>query len=371
MDQKRKAMATDGTAGDGVERAAKRRKGNSGPSGRGTGAGAGGAAEPHPDFWHPDGSVIVEVGRTQFKLHQSTLQRHSAYFADAFREKEGHQSGGSRTRLPVYRVDETTAEDFASLLTVIEEPMKYGEESPPMPVLAGVLRAARALSFGAQRKWAERMLGRTWSAALDTLTANPMPHAAEALAFARSYGLLSVQKRASYELLRVPTFGQTIIAAAAEVKIGGGTGASGANADAGAGDLSRADLLRFLHAREQLSLAWAEVAGKAPMDFACPRSTQMQTQSERSGASGGGSCASVNVDRVHARWAELVHSSGLYVERMVDPLMGLQGLVEISWKDEGFCKKCVSARRNAWEELRRKLWEDLDVWLELNVEKVD
>jgi len=56
---------------------------------------------------------------------------------------------------------------------------------------------------------------------------------------------------------------------------------------------------------------------------------------------------------------------------MVDPLMGLQVLVEISWKDEGFCKKCVSARRNAWEELRRKLWEDLDVWLELNVEKVD
>jgi hypothetical protein len=124
-DRKRKGMATDGTANDGVERAAKRHKGkgNSGPAGRGSGAGAGGAAEPHPDFWHPDGSVIIEVGRTQFKLHQSTLQRHSTYFADAFREKEGQPSGRSRTRLPVYRVDETTAEDFASLLTIIEEPM--------------------------------------------------------------------------------------------------------------------------------------------------------------------------------------------------------------------------------------------------------
>jgi len=232
-----------------------------------------------------------------------------------------------------------------------------------MPVLAGVLRAACALSFDAQSKWAGRMLGRTWSVALDTLTANPMPHAAEALAFARSYGLVGVQKRASYELLRVPTFSQTIVAAAAGTKTGG----AGANAD----NLSRADLLRFLHAREQLGLAWAEVAGNAPTDFACPRSTQTQTESERGGASGGGSCASANVDRVHARWAELVHSSGLYVERMVDPLMGLRVLVEISWKDEGFCKKCVSARRNAWEGLRRKLWEDLDVWLELNVEKVD
>ena len=238
-----------------------------------------------------------------------------------------------------------------------------------MPVLAGVLRAARALSFGAQRKWAERMLGRTWSATLDALTANPMPYAAEALAFARSYGLMGVRKRASYELLRVPTFGQTTtttIAVAEGGKMGGG-------ADA-AGDLSRADLVRFLHAREQLGLVWAEVAGKAPTDFACPRSTQTQMQpSERGGSngSGGGSCASVNVDRVHARWAELVHSSGLYVQRMVDPLMGLQDLVEISWKDEGFCKKCVSARRNGWEELRRQLWDGLDAWLELNVELVD
>ena len=230
-----------------------------------------------------------------------------------------------------------------------------------MPVLAGVLRAGRALSFDAQRKWAERMLERTWSATLDALTTNPMPHAAEALAFARSYGLLRVQKRASYELLRVPTFGQTVIATAA------------AEADADAGDLSSADLLRFLHAREQLGLVWAEVAGKAPTDFACPRSTQTKMQSEQHGgaSTSGGTCASVNVDRVHARWAELVHSSGLYVQRMVDPLMGLHDLMGISWKEEGFCKKCVSARRNAWEELRRRLWEGLDVWLGLNVEKVD
>ena len=119
--QKRGAttMATNGTiADDGGGWAAKRHKGNSRPLGQGAGA-----ALPHPDFWHPDGSVIVEVGKTGFKLHQSTLQKHSAYFADAFRKKGGGHHGGNRTQLPVYRVDETTAEDFASLLTVIEEPM--------------------------------------------------------------------------------------------------------------------------------------------------------------------------------------------------------------------------------------------------------
>jgi hypothetical protein len=242
---------------------------------------------------------------------------------------------------------------------------KYADEGPPMRILAGVLRAARALSFDAQRKWAERMLERTWPATLDALTIDPMPDAAEAFAFARACGLRGVQKRASYELLRMPTFGQAIVA--------------DANANAGLGELPRADMLRLLHAREQLALAWAEVAGKAPTDFACPRSTpqtQTQTQTQTQQVkqperSGGNSCASANVDRLHARWAELVHSSGLYVQWMVDPLRGLHDLEEISWKDEGFCKKCVAARRNAWGQLRVKLWDDLDVWLELDVQKVD
>ena len=100
-----------------------------------SGSGGAGGAQPHPDFWHPDGSVIVQVERTKFRLHQSTLQKHSAYFAAMF--LENGKKGGNRRylevevderspnggHLPVYRVSETTADDFASLLSLIEEPM--------------------------------------------------------------------------------------------------------------------------------------------------------------------------------------------------------------------------------------------------------
>lgn len=232
-----------------------------------------------------------------------------------------------------------------------------------MLVLAGVLRPARALSFDAQRKWAERIFERMWPATLDTLTTDAIPHAAVALALARACGLRSVQKRASYELLRMPTFGQTIVAAHAAPE----EAEKNSDADAtGLGELPRADLLRLLHAREQLSLVWAEVAGKAPTDYVCPRGSS-HTQPESS--SDGRRCSSGNAEHVHARWAELVHTTGLYVQRMVDPLMGVQDLVEIPWKDEGFCRRCVAARTNAWDELRRKLWDDLDVWLELAAEE--
>ena len=221
---------------------------------------------------------------------------------------------------------------------------KYTDVAPPMPILAGVLRAARALSFDAQRKWAERVFERMWPATLDAVTDKVIPHASAALALARTYGIHSVRKRASYELLRMPALGQSITA--------------DSDADADLGVLPHADLLRLLHAREQLCLFWAEVAGKAPTESPCLRGTE----SDR------GPCAVTSGDRVHACWAELVHASGVFAQKMIDPLMGLQDLVDMPWRDEGFCRKCVAARANEWVELRRKLWDDLDVWLELTTE---
>jgi hypothetical protein len=252
---------------------------------------------------------------------------------------------------------------------------KYAVEIPPMPVLAGVLRAASALSFKAQCTWAEGILERMWPAKLGTLTADPIPHAAVALGLARTCGLRGVQKRAAYELLRLPTFGQAVVAAPAvhvDVQENSGIDAD-VDAEMALDELPRADLLRLLHAREQLVLAWAEIAGGAPTDFVCPRGTQTQITPEGGASSStGGSndnrrlgCASASADRVHARWTELVHTTGLYVQRMVDPLMGLQDLKEIPWREEGFCKKCVAARNSSWDILRRKLWDDLDTWLQL------
>lgn len=134
--QKRRATtdaATNGPAEDGG-RAAKRHKSARPPPEPASNPGSG-APEPHPDFWHPDGSVVVQVENTKFRLHQSTLQKHSAYFATLFRGSEKNRRGGRsylevevdernpNVHIPVYRVAETTADDFATLLMVIEEPM--------------------------------------------------------------------------------------------------------------------------------------------------------------------------------------------------------------------------------------------------------
>ena len=155
-------------------------------------------------------------------------------------EKKGSHKRGGRVYLevnideqspnghhvPVYHVAETMASDSATLPTVLEgstcvlciigegeggflpapppsgeiaiayctflrafdrRTRKYADEIP-MPVLAGILRAGRSLSS----------FKREWPATLNTLTADPIPHAAVALARARTCGLRGVEKRASY-----------------------------------------------------------------------------------------------------------------------------------------------------------------------------
>ncbi|KAI9510739.1 hypothetical protein F5148DRAFT_1147349 [Russula earlei] len=341
--QKRRAATTNGNAEEGGGHAAERYKGER-PQPPKRGSPGPSAVQSHPDFWHSDGSVVVEIGRTRFKLHLSTLQKHSAYFAAAFRET-GSRRRDERSqhgRLPVYRVAETTADDFAALLTVIEEPM--------CEVRGRDAADARALLHDAQSAGPRQRecLGRVWNRLGREGVERCGPHALKDALGPFTLRVKGERARgASCELLRLPTFGQTIAVSVPAAERNDGT------RDA------HADLIRLLHAREQLGLVWAEVASKAPTDFACHRSAQ-QTQirpEERTGGGsggGGGGCASANVDRVHARWAELVHATGLYVQRMIDPLMGLQDLMEIPWKDEGFCKKCVSARKKAWDELRRK-----------------
>jgi hypothetical protein len=293
---------------------------------------------PHPDFWYSDGSVILEVGNTKFKLHRTVLQRHSAYFFSLFQKEATYfevEKGIPNATIPVYRVSETTADDFATLLDLTENPMTYILEfvlkDHPMPLLARILRAAYALSFGVERIWAGVTVEHMWPPTLDRVTDKVIPYASIALELARTCRMHKIGKRASYELLRMPAFGQSTA-----------TASSGADADLGA--LPHADLLHLLRAREQLCLIWAEVAGKAPAGFPCLQG------------------------RVHTIWTELVHTSGIFAKGMIDPLMGLQKLIDIPWEDRGVCRKCVEVKVKEWTELRRKLWADLDVWMELTTE---
>ena len=74
-------------------------------------------AKPLPDFWYSDDSVILEVGNTKFKLYRPILQYQSAYFSSLFQEEAAYlevEKAVPNLTIPVYRVSETTADNFAT-----------------------------------------------------------------------------------------------------------------------------------------------------------------------------------------------------------------------------------------------------------------
>lgn len=81
-------------------------------------------------YWYLDGSVIIVVGDSLFKLHRSTLARSSRYFEILFKE---NPDGNVQTDNPAYtssviyklvgKGDKVTVGDFEQLLWAMENAM--------------------------------------------------------------------------------------------------------------------------------------------------------------------------------------------------------------------------------------------------------
>lgn len=74
----------------------------------------------HPDLWFDDGSVVLKVQKTMFKVHRTLLSSHSIVFADMFSVPQP----AARDQIegcPVVDVPDA-ANDFTYLLTAIYDP---------------------------------------------------------------------------------------------------------------------------------------------------------------------------------------------------------------------------------------------------------
>ncbi|KIY46696.1 hypothetical protein FISHEDRAFT_24062, partial [Fistulina hepatica ATCC 64428] len=267
-----------------------------------------------------DGNVTIQLGNTLFKLHRSRLVMNSAWFASYFEDENTKQR-----QIHCIKMKGARAKDFEVLLDMMDDAIDYIYEPPPFSIVAAVLRAASTLSFDKYAAFAEKATTRMWPAALEELTPERIPHAAETVFLLRAHPITdchAVLKRALYELVRAPNFGQGI------------DGLS----------IGMHDFMRIVMAHGQLSQLWRENAVAASNMFVCPQAA---------GDEGGGTEAAVScVTRDPAKYAEvhtrLVHQSGVYEEYNSDVLCGLQALVDASWKAEGFCDACVDLRRRAW-----------------------
>lgn len=74
----------------------------------------------HPDLWFKDGSIVLKVQKTLFKVHQSLLSSHSTIFADMLGVPQPPDQN-TIEGCPLVEVPDDAA-DFAYLLKAIYDP---------------------------------------------------------------------------------------------------------------------------------------------------------------------------------------------------------------------------------------------------------
>lgn len=75
----------------------------------------------HHDFWYSDGSVVLIVEKTGFRIHQSVLTRYSDVFADLFTVPQP-ENAGQIGGCPVVHLPDSLP-DFLDLLKALYNPL--------------------------------------------------------------------------------------------------------------------------------------------------------------------------------------------------------------------------------------------------------
>ncbi|KAI0028984.1 hypothetical protein K488DRAFT_89190 [Vararia minispora EC-137] len=289
----------------------------------------------HPFHWYDDGSVIIRLKRTLFRVHSSRLAAKSPFFARLFEgEARGVLELGQGVFCPIYWVTGVRPKDFEVLLNVLDDPSEYMRGDLPLKTLASVLRATSALEYTKLFNWSSTLLASHWPDSLEAFRADPAPRgdAASTIVLARACGALGVRKRAYYELLRMECFGQD------------------------AGRLAVEDFAALVRAREGCAEVWTDAIARPPL-----KRTQCPHVREVSG------CLSNNSPLAYATYG--VSTDLLERRYRHDVVAGFDALADLPWTEgevgQVWCKGCVEEWRGLWRERQEKVWADLDIWLGL------
>ncbi|KAL1747241.1 hypothetical protein HDZ31DRAFT_61437 [Schizophyllum fasciatum] len=297
----------------------------------------------HERFWLLDGNVVLQIGQTRFRLHRSRLASQSPWFEALFEKHAGREPnadhGGQDLDKVTVEEDEgvgvfhlgednvlVSLSDFVELLKAMDEAIAFRYSSPGFLVHAAIYRAADDLIFPAYREYAQRFMEEEFSDALDTVTAEIKPHAAEAVQLADNWYLPRLFKRAFYELARNPNAYN-----------------AGLVNDDGDNVLEGGLMLRLLSVQKNLAKAWTQLVLSDDNAFQCKTPK----------------CHS---DRPENYWAAL-ENDGFLGKHALDPIYGLQVLATLDWSKHNHCTHCKRARRSAFARKRLQLWKDMDGWM--------
>ncbi|KAL1685698.1 hypothetical protein GGG16DRAFT_129229 [Schizophyllum commune] len=304
----------------------------------------------HEWFWLLDGNIMVQIGDIRFRLHRSRLASQSPWFEALF---EKHAGGNPKVEagypdldevvveeedgMDVVYLDSTkvTSDDFAKLLTAMDDAIEYYMNTPSVPVLAAIVRASSILCFPKFRVYAVKTIADLYSDDLDEFDDEFYAYATDVVNLGRTHNLPHLLKKAMYDLARDCEFDAKFLEDETPLHA-----------------LSPRDLCLILTAQKRLALEWQDVITLDKEPYKCKN-------------------ANCRSDSKTHSWAVIHSNDGVRKKYTTDPICGMQALINLDWTAHGHCDACQTWRRNELTERRKKLWADLDKWLEIEVPAQD
>ncbi|KAM5539176.1 hypothetical protein V8D89_007049 [Ganoderma adspersum] len=292
------------------------------------------------EFWYIDGTVVIRVHKTLFRVHASRLARYCLYFQKLF---EACDSTGQHEIIdgcPVYHVPaELSANEFKDVLRALDTPLEFAASPPTQSLAISLLTASVHLVSPRVQDLAHRRLCERWDAARppspDPLDARKWSMAAYMVALARRHGVPGVLKRAFYELASSAAFWEAVRTNSESVR------------------LPWKDVGMLYEARIALGKMWREWI--------------METEVKKEVGGGAGAAKEYRCTRYlgcanRTSWRDRVAEHGLLEKGAMDPLRYnvVRCAKEAFQGDYPWCQSCKAEKEETWRTKCVEWWGALD-----------
>ncbi|KAI0363516.1 hypothetical protein BV20DRAFT_122720 [Pilatotrama ljubarskyi] len=287
-----------------------------------------------PDFWYPDGNIILVFGDVGYKLVASRLSRYFTSLPLPHPDCGDNDVDDCKT----LSVPNIAPEKFEKLLRYVELPFEYSINTAPRDTVLEIVRTSKLLGCSRALQQALVRIGDlthsegppgpdAWSFCDNYKAAIEMIH------LAREHDVPSILKPAFYELLRDDKFWRVV-----------------KHKGPDAVQLPPNDIVRLYTAHAELGTEWRELCLIPPSSRHWSSACTCRISQEPPA-------------RQHA-WRKMLPDDVLEESDPINSSGDLHALLVRDPKD--WCKSCLKIQQDRWNNARGRWWHELDQWLGLS-----
>ncbi|KDR70750.1 hypothetical protein GALMADRAFT_76007 [Galerina marginata CBS 339.88] len=300
----------------------------------------------HDVHWLLDGSILLQIGKTRFKVHRSRLASESVWFQTLFDQRAGcvvetpfqYQHEIDRVLETAETVDgmdlfyldcdfDGGADDFAALLTAMQMGIDYVFATPDLKTLGRIYGAADFFQVARYEKFAKKVLTTTFPDDWKKLRAKPSPLAANGVSMGDDFNVNVILRHSFYDLAR-----SNFVEYPKE-----GDEPSGTYSDLVT--LKPGQFIRLLNLQKHLMLSWDTI--RSITEHLC----------------GGEKCSKQHRCN-YFKDAKAAHP--------FDPILGIGALLARSTLMTSTCDQAEKEVRRRLILERDLIWENMDEWLNID-----